>query len=50
LVDGIEILARILHPEACHERVPEGAVLKLTLSGGRRCRHRLLPNYFAPFL
>eukprot|EP00873_Tetraselmis_striata_P026173 jgi/Tetstr1/446437/TSEL_033979.t1 len=50
LVDGIEILARILHPEAMPARVPEGAVLKLTLSGGRRCRHRLLPNYFEPFL
>lgn len=27
---------------------PRGAVLKLSLHGGQRCRQRLLPNYFMP--
>lgn len=48
-MEGIEILARILHPEVVTQRAPEGSVLKLSLRGGQRCRQRLLQNYFLPF-
>ena len=49
LVDGIEMLGRILHPEAVKGKIPRDRALKLTLSGGRRCRQSLLHNYFEPF-
>ncbi|KAK9828636.1 hypothetical protein WJX72_001237 [[Myrmecia] bisecta] len=49
LVDGVEILSRILHPDLVSKRVPEKMVLKLSLHGGQRCRQRLLPNYFVPY-
>ena len=48
-MDGVEILARILHPELISQRAPEGSVLRLSLKGGQRCRQRLLQNYFLPF-
>jgi len=49
IVEGVEILARILHPEVVHQRAPENSVLKLSLKGGQRCRQRLIQNYFLPF-
>ncbi|BDA43551.1 Uncharacterized ABC transporter substrate-binding lipoprotein [Coccomyxa sp. Obi] len=49
IVDGVEVLARILHPDLVLRRCPEKAVLKLALHGGQRCRQRLVPNYFLPF-
>jgi hypothetical protein len=48
-VEGVEVLARLLHPDAVMRRCPENAVLKLALQGGQRCRQRLVPNYFLPF-
>lgn len=36
LVEGVELLARILHPESCTERVAEGAALKLAAGGDWR--------------
>lgn len=48
-VEGVEVLARVLHPEQVLRRCPEKAVLKLALHGGQRCRQRLVPNYFLPF-
>ncbi len=48
-VEGVEMLARMLHTDAVQQRCPEGAVLKLALQGGQRCRQRLVPNYFLPF-
>ena len=49
LVEGVELLAHLLHPKRVPH--PEGVpqALKLQLSGSQRCRQRLLPNYFAPF-
>ena len=47
--EGVEVLARLLHPDAIMRRCPENAVLKLALQGGQRCRQRLVPNYFLPF-
>ncbi|EIE19487.1 hypothetical protein COCSUDRAFT_38301 [Coccomyxa subellipsoidea C-169] len=49
IVDGVEVLARILHPDLVLRRCPEKAVLKLALHGGQRCRQRLVPNYFLPY-
>lgn len=49
LVEGIEVLARILHPDHFPQRCPDKTVLKLALAGGQRCRQRLLPNYFLPY-
>ena len=48
LVEGVELLAHLLHPKRVP--APEGiaATLKLRLSGAQRCRQRLLPNYFGP--
>uniref|UniRef100_A0A061S2I4 Cobyrinic acid a,c-diamide synthase n=1 Tax=Tetraselmis sp. GSL018 TaxID=582737 RepID=A0A061S2I4_9CHLO len=48
LVDGVELLAHILHPETVDCTIPHGQVLKLRLCGGQRCRGSLLPNYFGP--
>ena len=49
LVEGIELLAHLLHPKRAPH--PEGVpqALKLQLNGAQRCRQRLLPNYFTPF-
>mmetsp|Transcript_35591 Transcript_35591/g.79070 ORF Transcript_35591/g.79070 Transcript_35591/m.79070 type:complete len:273 (+) Transcript_35591:3147-3965(+) len=50
LIEGVEALLKVLYPNA--RPVPNGpvggAVLKLSLYGGQRCRQRLLPNYFLP--
>ena len=48
-VEGVEMLARMLHPDVVQQRCPEGSALKLALQGGQRCRQRLVPNYFLPF-
>ena len=48
-VEGVEMLARMLHPDVVQQRCPEGSVLKLALQGGQRCRQRLVPTYFLPF-
>lgn len=48
LVDGVELLAHILHPSAVPAPTAAKGVLKLALSGGQRCRQRLMCNYFMP--
>lgn len=48
LVEGAELLAHLLHPAAVPMHAATRGVLKLSLSGGQRCRQRLLPNYFLP--
>ena len=48
LVEGVELLAHILHPLAVPATAAAKGVLKLALSGGQRCRQRLLSNYFLP--
>lgn len=50
LVDGVELLARILHPTAVERRCPEGMVQKVALSTGQRCRQRALAGHFQPYL
>lgn len=49
LVEGVEVLAHILHPQVVAKKAGCGTVLKLSLHGGQRCRQRLLPNYFVPY-
>lgn len=51
LVDGCELLARLLLPGyASSRRVPPGAVMRLSLAAGQRCRASLLPSYFVPMV
>ena len=50
LVEGVEMLGRILHPQRVHKQAPEGKCCKLSLTGGRRCRPRQLPGFFLPYL
>lgn len=49
LVDGVEALARMLHPDQVSRRVPDGTACKLALSGGQRCRQSALPGLFHPY-
>ncbi len=49
LVEGVEMLARILHPDLVARKIRPGLCMKLSLHGGQRCRQRLLPNYFVPY-
>jgi hypothetical protein len=48
-VEGVEMLARILHPDLVARKIRPGLCMKLSLHGGQRCRQRLLPNYFVPY-
>lgn len=50
LVDGLELLARLLLPGhySSSRKVPPGAVMRLSLAAGQRCRATLLPSYFVP--
>jgi hypothetical protein len=51
LVNGVELLAKILHPELAPDvAMREGCtVTKLNLEVGRQCRARQLRNYFRPW-
>ncbi|KAG2439226.1 hypothetical protein HXX76_004588 [Chlamydomonas incerta] len=52
VVDGVELLARLLLPPGCFtssRKVPAGAVMKLSLAPGQRCRATLLPTYFVAY-
>ncbi|GIL93307.1 hypothetical protein Vretimale_15696 [Volvox reticuliferus] len=50
LVDGVELLARLLMPGHYNNsrKVPLGEVMQLSLAAGQRCRATLLPSYFVP--
>ncbi len=51
LADGAEVLGHaLLGPfrVPLPRGLPYGAVLRLSLAGGQRCRQSLLPNYFCP--
>jgi hypothetical protein len=51
LVEGTEALARMLWDDAApHCSVPPHAALKLSLRPGQRCRPRLLPAHFMPYV
>ena len=49
LVDGVEAMARMLHPDLVSRRIPDGIVRKLSLSGGQRCRQSALPGLFLAY-
>ncbi len=51
LVNGVELLAKILHPELAPDvAMREGCtVMKLNLEVGRQCRARQLRNHFRPW-
>ncbi|KAL3138055.1 hypothetical protein ABBQ38_005288 [Trebouxia sp. C0009 RCD-2024] len=49
LVDGVEVLARILHPDQISKTIPVATVMKLSLHGGQRCRPHMLHQYFKPY-
>mmetsp|Transcript_17000 Transcript_17000/g.42555 ORF Transcript_17000/g.42555 Transcript_17000/m.42555 type:complete len:1192 (-) Transcript_17000:1159-4734(-) len=58
LIEGVEMLTRITLAAAwlteaagskAVPRAPPGAALKLSLSGGQRCRPSLVPNYLVPW-
>lgn len=49
LVDGVEVLARILHPHLVSKTIPAATVMKLLLHGGQRCRPQMLHQYFKPY-
>ena len=49
LVTGVEILARMLHPDLVSKAAPGDAVLKLSLQGGQRCRPHMVQKYFKPY-
>jgi ABC-type Fe3+-hydroxamate transport system substrate-binding protein len=49
LVDGVEVLARVLHPEAWPQEAPPGAVLKLAMPKGQRCRPHQLRQFFEEY-
>eukprot|EP00211_Chloroparvula_japonica_P006372 CAMPEP_0119153846 /NCGR_PEP_ID=MMETSP1310-20130426/49907_1 /TAXON_ID=464262 /ORGANISM="Genus nov. species nov., Strain RCC2339" /LENGTH=422 /DNA_ID=CAMNT_0007146327 /DNA_START=31 /DNA_END=1299 /DNA_ORIENTATION=- len=48
VVQGVQILAHILHPSLVEAMLPPASVLKLTLQNGQRCRPRQLAKYFQP--
>lgn len=48
LVDGVELLARLLHPNLIQSACPEGTVLNLQLPTSGCCK-QLLPSHFVAF-
>eukprot|EP00775_Hariotina_reticulata_P007127 gene7127-7341_t len=51
LVLGMELLGHLMSPESqpLPAGLPLGAVVKLSLHSGQRCRPRLVPNYFCRY-
>lgn len=49
VVGGVEAMARMLHPDLVHKRIPDGLVRKITLSNGQRCRQSALASCFAAY-
>jgi hypothetical protein len=49
-VDGLELLARIVLPGRfmSSRKISPGALSRLALSPGQRCRATALPSYFVP--
>ena len=50
LVDGVELLARILHPTRVRTRLTPGLVLKLNVDPRQRCRPEELHSKFQEFV
>jgi ABC-type Fe3+-hydroxamate transport system substrate-binding protein len=49
LVEGVETLARVLHPDLVAGPLLPGAALKLVVPPGGRCRPHQLRNHFVPY-
>ena len=49
LVEGVEVLARVLHPERWHMELQPGAALRLAMPAGQRCRPHQLRQFFEPY-
>jgi iron complex transport system substrate-binding protein len=49
LVDGLELLAQIVHPECLSGMIPDGSVLKLGLPAGQTCSPEALADAFEPY-
>ena len=49
LVDGVEALARIFHPQLVATPLPDGLAMRLCLPPNTRCRPHQLRQYFKPF-
>jgi len=49
VVDGLELLAQIVHPECVSGMIPDGAVLKLALPEGQTCSPDALAHAFEPY-
>lgn len=49
VVEGLEMLAQIVHPERFHGLIPAGAVLKLELAAGETCSPAELAGAFQPY-
>ena len=49
LVDGVEALARIFHPQLVTTPLPDGVAMRLCLPPNTRCRPHQLRQYFQPY-
>jgi iron complex transport system substrate-binding protein len=49
IVDGLEILAQIVHPELFHSYIPPGTALKFALAPGCTCAPEALADHFQPY-
>ena len=49
VVDGLELLAQIVHPECVSGMIPDGSVLKLGLPAGQTCSPHALAHAFEPY-
>jgi iron complex transport system substrate-binding protein len=49
VVDGLELLAQVVHPECFSGMIPEGSVLKLGLAAGQTCSPAALAEAFEPY-
>ncbi|WP_179131227.1 ABC transporter substrate-binding protein [Candidatus Entotheonella palauensis] len=49
IVDGLELLAQIVHPSCLSGMIPDGSVLKLGLAPGKTCPPAELADAFVPY-
>ena len=49
LVDGVEVLARVLHPGLWPHQLPPGVALRLAVPRGQRCRPHQLRQFFEEY-
>lgn len=49
VVDGLELLAQIVHPKCMSGMIPDGSVLKLGLPAGQTCSPAALADAFEPY-